>query len=40
MKVFSSGIINEWQGGTSIYGKSEDIVSTSSWPMKLVISLI
>ena len=33
MKVFSSGIDYEWQGGTSMaWWKSEDIVSTSSWP--------
>ena len=33
MKVFSSGIDYEWQGGTAMaWWKSEDIVSTSSWP--------
>ena len=33
MTVFSSGIDYEWQGGTSMaWWKSEDIVSTSSWP--------
>ena len=33
MKVFSSGIDYEWQGGTSTaWWKSEDIASTSSWP--------
>ena len=33
MKVFDSGIDYEWQGGTSTaWWKSEDIVSTSSWP--------
>ncbi len=33
MKVFDSGIDYEWQGGTSMaWWKSEDIVSTSSWP--------
>ena len=33
MTVFSSGIDYQWQGGTSMaWWKSEDIVSTSSWP--------
>ena len=33
MKVFDTGIDYEWQGGTSMaWWKSEDIVSTSSWP--------
>ena len=33
MKVFSSGIDYEWQGGTAMaWWKSEDIVSVSSWP--------
>ena len=33
MKVFDTGINYEWQGGTSMaWWKSEDIVSTSSWP--------
>ena len=33
MKVFSSGIDYEWQGGTSTaWWKSEDIASASSWP--------
>ena len=33
MKVFSSGIDYEWQGGTAMaWWKSEDIASVSSWP--------
>ena len=33
MKVFSSGIDYEWQGGTSTaWWKSEDIASATSWP--------
>ena len=33
MTVFSSGIDYQWQGGTSMaWWKSEDMVSTSSWP--------
>ena len=33
MKVFSSGIDYEWQGGTAMaWWKSEDMVSVSSWP--------
>ena len=33
MKVFSQGIDYEWNGGTAMgWWKSEDMVSTSSWP--------
>ena len=33
MKVFSSGIDYEWQGGTAMaWWKSEDMVSNTSWP--------